>query len=258
MSHAVQQNSTVTCVNAAKAIPFCTASSSEQHLMQRGALRARQTPQLCQPRVTRYVVAAGAKVQSNFMCKAELSSQAAFKRSLRLSWLRLTVPGIALSLAACVAPPPRAVAEVPSAPPPTDVYVYPNQGQSDAQLDRDRYECNTWAVKQSRYDPSEVHAEAQRVHVIAGSPPGANTAVGAVGGAVVGSVLAGPRDAGAGALVGAVAGAIMGAASDSAQQDQAARTQARYDARTAAAEQRAQDYRRAISACLEGRGYTVK
>lgn len=193
----------------------------------------------------------------SFMYRAEQpSSDSALKRSL---WLRITLPCLALSLGACVAPPPRAHAvAAPSAPPPTDVYVYPNQAQSEAQLDRDRYECNNWAVKQSRYDPSEVHEEAQRVHVVAGSPPGANTAVGAVGGAVVGSVLAGPHDASAGALVGAVAGAIMGAASDSAQQEQAARTQARYDARTAAAEQRAQDYRRAISACLEGRGYTVK
>lgn len=179
--------------------------------------------------------------------------------SSRASWLRWALPCVALSLSACVVAPPRErVVAAPPAPPITDVYVYPRQGQSDAQLDRDRYECNSWAVKQSRYDPSEVHEESQRVHVIEGPPPGANTAAGAVTGAVVGSVLAGRHDAGGGAIVGAVAGAILGAASDNAQQERAARIQERYDARNAAANEQALSYRRAISACLEGRGYTVK
>jgi hypothetical protein len=173
--------------------------------------------------------------------------------------MRWTIPFMVLMLGGCVVAPPRerVVAE-PYTPPVTDVYVYPRQGQSDAQLDRDRYECNNWAVKQSHYDPSEVHEESQRVHVIVGSPPGANTAAGAITGAVAGSILAGPRDSGGGALVGAVAGAILGSAADNAQQQQSQQLQEDYDARRASAEQRAGAYRRAISACLEGRGYTVK
>jgi len=63
-----------------------------------------------------------------------------------------------------------------------EIFVYPNQGQSDEQRDRDRYECYVWASGQTGYDPG------------AGEP-------------------------------------VNGKASD---------------------------YRRAISACLEGRGYTVK
>ena len=35
-----------------------------------------------------------------------------------------------------------------------DVYIYPNKGQSAQQQDKDRYECHTWAVQQTGFDPS--------------------------------------------------------------------------------------------------------
>lgn len=176
-------------------------------------------------------------------------------RSLRSSLL----PLLALSLSACVVPPPRE--QVVTPPPvavPTDVYVYPSNGQSDAQLDRDRYECNDWAVKQSHYDPSQVHDDAQRVRVVAMPPPGVNTAVGAVTGAVIGSALTGRHDGPGGLLFGALAGAMIGAASDNANQQQAERVQRQNDRQSDYSMQQAQAYRRAIGACLEGRGYTVK
>jgi len=53
----------------------------------------------------------------------------------------------------------------------------------------------------------------------------------------------------------------MGAASDSARQKQAQQSSAQgtaAQAERARLEQQASDYKRAISACLEGRGYTVK
>ncbi|HTR01038.1 MAG TPA: glycine zipper domain-containing protein [Candidatus Acidoferrum sp.] len=162
----------------------------------------------------------------------------------------VTVPPIDASLPATAAPA-------------TQVFVYPNNGQSDAQLDRDRYECHQWAVKQSGYDPSETRlAPHQRVQVVSTTPPGAGTATGAIAGAIIGSATAGRHDSGAGAVVGAVAGAIIGAAADASQQEQTARIQQRYDQRdnqlNARMEQQSNGYRRALSACLEGRGYTVK
>ena len=63
-----------------------------------------------------------------------------------------------------------------------EIFVYPSQGQSDEQRDRDRYECYVWASEQTGYDPGAGDPEIEK----------------------------------------------------------------------------AGDYRRAISACLEGRGYTVK
>ena len=98
--------------------------------------------------------------------------------------------------------------------------------------------------------------------MLPGPPPGTNTAIGAVAGAVLGAVIAGPRNSGFGAVAGGITGAAIGSAGDAAnagvQNDQirAARTQ---DARQAAAmDLKASNYRRAISACLEARGYSVK
>jgi len=68
---------------------------------------------------------------------------------------------------------------------------------------------------------------------------------------VIGAAVAGPHDAAGGAAVGALAGAAVGAAAESGN----ARRTPRVDPRL---ERRASDYRRAISACLEGRSYAVK
>jgi len=166
-------------------------------------------------------------------------------------------------------PPPRVVhGEPPPAPAPsppnTQVYVYPSGGQTPEQLDRDRYECHTWAVKQSNFDPSEAHvAPHERVQVIAMPPPqGSDVAAGAATGAVLGAVVSRPRDAGAGAIIGAIAGAAIGAASESSKQQQVEAVERTRDERSSQAaanlEQQAAGYRRAIGACLEGRGYTVK
>ena len=154
--------------------------------------------------------------------------------------------------------------EVSAPPPPmTQVFVYPTSGQSSARVDRDRYECHTWAVKQTGFDPSAPQlAPHQRVEVVAMPPTGTGVLAGAATGAVLGAVVSSPYNQGSGAAVGAVAGAVLGAASDAARQQEAARIQSRYDQRglqqQARLERQATDYRRAVSACLEGRGYTVK
>ena len=36
-----------------------------------------------------------------------------------------------------------------------ELYIYPSKGQSQAQQDKDRYECHTWAVQQTGFDPSK-------------------------------------------------------------------------------------------------------
>ncbi len=176
----------------------------------------------------------------------------------------------AVLLAGCVeAPPPRPYAPPPPPPPPdkpvTDIYAYPQNNQSPDQQERDRYECNGWAVKQTGFDPSAPNVPPHdRYRVVAAGPaPGSGTAVGAITGAILGAVIAGPRDAGAGLVLGGVAGGLVGTA---AEQQQRADAQAQADAingartaqEVAAIDARASNYRRALSACLEGRGYTVK
>ena len=145
----------------------------------------------------------------------------------------------------------------------TDVIFYPSAGQSAAQQDRDRYECYLWAVKQSGFDPSQVNLQPpQRVVVRPAQPAGADVAAGAVTGAVIGAAIGSPYDEGEGAVVGAMAGAVLGSVVESSKQAQAAQVQSQYDAdgsaRQARLEAEAGNYRRAMSACLEGRGYSVR
>jgi hypothetical protein len=172
----------------------------------------------------------------------------------------------ALCTNALADPPPAADAppdlEGPATAP-SEIFVYAARGQSDKQLDRDRYECHNWAVKQSNYNPSDPHlAPHQQVQVVAAPPRGRDTVAGAVTGAVVGAVIGSPHDTGEGAVIGAIAGGMMGAANENARNKEAGRIDAANNAAAQAErarlEKQASDYKRAISACLEGRGYTVK
>ena len=162
------------------------------------------------------------------------------------------------------AAPPDENTDLPEDPPASaEVFVYAANGQSDKQLDRDRYECHKWAVSQSGYNPSDPHlAPHQQIQVLAAPPPGRETAASALSGAVTGAIIAGPYDAGEGAIIGAVAGGIVGAISESARRKEIQQVNAHNNAQAqserARLETQASNYRRAISACLEGRGYTVK
>jgi hypothetical protein len=171
---------------------------------------------------------------------------------------------VGITLAAC-APPAYTVKSQPVTNPPQpsiQLYFYPKHGQTKEQQDRDRYECYLWAVKQSGFDPGQAQAPHQRIEVTPVSPPGANTAAGAMGGAIAGSILASPHNTGEGMVFGAITGAMLGAASEASQQQQAEQLQQHYNAQEAQhyarIEQQARNYRRAMTACLEGRGYEVK
>ncbi|MCX5827785.1 MAG: YMGG-like glycine zipper-containing protein [Deltaproteobacteria bacterium] len=184
--------------------------------------------------------------------------------------LRLFLLLLVLALAGCYPAPYREVSRPmpvdagggPRAPI-TQVYFYPKAGQTTEQQSRDHYECYSWAVKQTGFDPSQSSVPLeQRVRVVPMPPPGYDTAVLAITGAVLGALIGGPRHAGAGALIGAGTGAIVGAASDSSRQQTARQLEEAYSNRDrsldAQYEGRALNFRRAMSACLEGRGYTVQ
>src|SRR5258708_16457318 len=111
----------------------------------------------------------------------------------------------------CVSEPPPPPAPMEPSPPETNVYFYPAHGQPPEQQDRDKYECNTWAVQQSGFDPSLPNVP-PHLHVVvsnAGPPPGSGIAAGAVTGAFLGAAVSRPWQAGPGALVGALAGAAI-------------------------------------------------
>ena len=170
-------------------------------------------------------------------------------------WIKsATILGVVAMLAACVEAPVRTYAVPPPAQ--AKLYVYPANGQSPEQLERDRYECHTWAVQQTGVDPSRPDARPYE-RVVVAPVPGSGTVTGAVGGAIIGSILAGPRAGGFGALLGGATGAIIGNSADQQAQAQAAQSRADASQQVAADQASAQAYRRAIGACLQARGYTV-
>jgi hypothetical protein len=145
----------------------------------------------------------------------------------------------------------------------TQIYFYPAKGQSAEQQSRDHYACYNWAVDQTGFDPSKSSiVPEQRVRVVPMPPPGHDTVVMSIAGAVLGALIAGPRYAGSGALIGATGGALAGAASDISRQESARQMEEAYAnrniARDVQKEKKALDFRRAMSACLEGRGYNVR
>ena len=128
--------------------------------------------------------------------------------------------------------------------------VTPQRGQSAEQARRDRYECHNWAVEQtgvvpaSAPDPQE-EKEAARARR---AERWARVLAGAAIGASIGSFAqAVDYDySGDEVLQGAAVGAIVGAATGGKKRESAD-----------GEDEAAGEYLRALSACLEGRGYTV-
>jgi hypothetical protein len=99
--------------------------------------------------------------------------------------------------------------------------IYPARGQSSEQQLKDKGECHVWAVQQSGFDPAKTQPAA--------SPPA--------------QPPTGERARGPAAKK-----------QEQAQKQQQAQTQQQQQA-TAQAQS---NYNKAVAACLEGRGYTVK
>jgi len=149
------------------------------------------------------------------------------------------------------------------------MFIYPDKGQSPEQQSRDRFECHTWAVQQTGFDPTapQTAQAAPPPPPSAAPPPQGGVVKGAARGAavgVVGGAIAG--DAGKGAAIGAATGGMVGGMRqrDQAKQQQAQAQQQQQQAQAAAGQQSAartassENYNRAVGACLSGRGYTVR
>ncbi len=52
-----------------------------------------------------------------------------------------------------VVPPPEE-AQTSSSAAPVDLFIYPRNGQTDAQQSEDRYQCHRWANEQTHFDPT--------------------------------------------------------------------------------------------------------
>jgi len=136
--------------------------------------------------------------------------------------------------------------------------IYPSRGQSVEQQQRDQGECMAWAQQTTGVNPTGV------AQSLANQPPPPQRGpfedervkgalVGALGGAAIGAIAG--NKAGKGAAIGAVVGTVAGGVHQQ-QRDDA--TQAQTSSNQQQAQQALATYNRAYTACLEGRGYTVR
>lgn len=132
-----------------------------------------------------------------------------------------------------------------------DLMIYPKKGQSAEQQGKDKYECHTWAVQQTGFDPMKAQVAAAppptgpQPNAVRGAARGA--AVGAVGGAIAG-------DAGKGAAAGAAGGAMVGRMR---RVDQERTQQAQVAQQDAATQAQRANYDKGVKTCLEARNYSV-
>ena len=149
--------------------------------------------------------------------------------------------------------------------------IYPAKGQSADQQTKDQSECQIWAKQNTGIDPLALANSASQPAPVAAAPaqPAESgqrvkgAARGAAGGAVVGAIAG---DAGKGAAIGATAGTVAGGArkrqagreADAANQQAQAQAQQQAQAQNSNTQAQLATFNKAYSACLEGRGYSVK
>jgi hypothetical protein len=148
------------------------------------------------------------------------------------------------------------------------VYVFPTAGQTPEKQSMEEVECYNFAVTNTGSDPFELQKQAsatqqqteQQVQQAKGSTQGAR-GKGAIGGAAAGALIGeiANDDAGEGAAWGAALGA-MGArrsAEKRAHEAQASAQQSGAQKQAATAEQ-IENFKKAMSVCLEAKKYMVK
>jgi len=147
------------------------------------------------------------------------------------------------------------------------LYVFPAKNQSAKTQTGDEASCFSWAKGRTGIDPMQIKPQSapgpQSSTSTADAGKGA-VAGGAVKGALLGTAVGAiAGDTGKGAAIGATTGVFAGAGAKRHAQQQAAQQQqqqqaaAQQQANASVAQQKA-DYNKAFSACMEGKGYTVK
>jgi Glycine zipper len=134
------------------------------------------------------------------------------------------------------------------------LYVYPSKNQTKQKQKEDEFECYKWAIEQSGIDPLNL-PKVQAAPVETG--PDGSAVVGAAKGAAAGVAIGAiAGDAGKGAAIGAVVGGLAGRSAG--KQKQAQQSQQSQAAATKSEQDMKNSFVKAFSACLEGKGYTIK
>ena len=134
------------------------------------------------------------------------------------------------------------------------LYVFPKNDQNSEQQDADEVACYKWAKEQTGVDPinpPEIQAEQVDRSVDGTAVRGA--AHGAAAGAAIGAIAG---DAGKGAAIGAVAGGLRGRRAKVVGDEM---EQQYNNAEAEAQEQELMNnFKKAFTACMEAKDYTVK
>ena len=142
-----------------------------------------------------------------------------------------------------------------------ELVIYPAKGQSQDQMEKDKFECYSWGKQQSGFDPmqpptaTEAPPQQQAQKGGAGRGAARGAAVGYAGGKILSDSGSGSQGAKAGAATGALVGGMRRRDQQRQQQQQQQQWAKEQEAQYTQARN---SYNRAYSACLEGRGYTVK
>jgi hypothetical protein len=168
-------------------------------------------------------------------------------------WIHYALTALLTVVAPCFA-----VAQQNGAHPPikgmastVGLYVYPQKNQNATQQLTDEQQCYNNAKTQTGYDPN-ASTTPPKTASQKDSGDNHDVAKGAARGAVISGATGG--DAAAGARRGAIIGGIR-SKREKKKDDQA---QAQADAKKTTQNQKLDDFKRATTACLDARGYSVR
>ena len=131
------------------------------------------------------------------------------------------------------------------------LYVYPQKNQSATQQLTDEQQCYNSAKTQTGYDPNAT-APAPKTKNKKSNNDDHDVAKGAAHGAIISGATGG--DAAAGARRGAIIGGIRSKREKKKDDEAKQKT----DAKQTAQDKQKDDFKRATSACLDARGYSVR
>lgn len=139
-----------------------------------------------------------------------------------------------------------------------ELFIYPTKGQSAEQQEQDKFQCYSFAKGQTGFDPmappttstAPPRAEAPQGGVARGGLRGV------LGGAAIGAIAGDTRQ---GLRIGAASGALVGGMRRSDQKQREEQNRQQWEQQEVANySQNRNNYNRAYTACLEGRGYSVR
>ncbi len=135
-----------------------------------------------------------------------------------------------------------------------DLIVFPAKGQSNEQMEQDKFSCYGWAKQQSGFDP--MAAPKTSTPAPSQEKKSGGVVRGGLGGAALGAIVG---DSSKSAKRGAAAGGLIGGVRQgSANRATEKNTEQWQQQEASQYANNRNTYNRGYSACMEGKGYTVK